>query len=83
MVTYTGKNEMPAADFRLLYDVGRGTLSARVLSYRPDRDEDGYFLLLASPEIKAADQRQKKTVMFVIDRSGSMSGKKIEQVRRR
>ena len=81
VVTYTCKNEVPAADFRLLYDVGRGTLSARVLSYRPDRDEDGYFLLLASPEIKSPDrERQKKTVMFVIDRSGSMSGKKIEQV---
>ena len=73
---------MPTSDFRLLYDVGRGKLSTRVLSYRPDKDEDGYFLLLASPEIKAADEeRPKKTVMFVIDRSGSMSGKKIEQVR--
>ena len=55
-----------------------------MLSYRPDTDQDGYFLLLASPEIKAADrERPAETVMFVIDRSGSMSGKKIEQVRRR
>jgi Ca-activated chloride channel family protein len=37
---------------------------------------------LASPEIKAADQkRPEKTVIFVIDRSGSMSGVKIEQVK--
>ena len=80
VVTYTCKNEVPTADFRLLYDVGRGKLSARVLSYRPEGDQDGYFLLLASPEIKAPQQRQAKTVLFVIDRSGSMSGKKIEQV---
>ncbi len=80
VVTYTCKNEVPTADFRLLYDVGRGKLSARVLSYRPEADQDGYFLLLASPEIKAPAQRQAKTVLFVIDRSGSMSGKKIEQV---
>ena len=53
----------------------------RVLSYRPDKGQDGYFLLLASPEIKAAAERPKKTVVLVIDRSGSMSGKKIEQVR--
>ena len=73
---------MPAADFRLLYDVGRGKVSTRVISYRPDSSQDGYFLMLASPEIKAATEgRQAKTVMFVIDRSGSMSGKKIEQVR--
>ena len=35
-----------------------------------------------SPEIKAADrERPEKTVVLVIDRSGSMSGKKIEQAR--
>ncbi|MGQ9575643.1 MAG: VIT domain-containing protein [Thermoguttaceae bacterium] len=83
-VTFSLKDQVPTSDFRLLYDVGKGTVSTRVLSYRPDKDtdKDGYFLLLASPEIKPADQEQvKKTVMFVIDRSGSMSGKKIEQVR--
>ncbi len=83
-VTFSTKNEIPSMDFRMFYDVGRGTVSTRVLSYRPDKDgdKDGYFLLLASPEVKpAGDERAKKTVMFVIDRSGSMSGKKIEQVR--
>ncbi len=81
-VEYTAENEVPASDFRLLYDVGRGKVSARVLSYRPDTDQDGYFLLLASPKIKAPDKEPpKKTVIFVADRSGSMSGKKIEQAR--
>jgi Ca-activated chloride channel homolog len=82
VVAYTSKNEVPAADFRLFYDVGKGKVSTRVLSYRPDPNQEGYFLLLASPEIKTASQsRQPKTVIFVIDRSGSMAGKKIEQVR--
>jgi Ca-activated chloride channel homolog len=81
-VTYTSKNEVPLADFRLFYDVGKGKVSTRVLSYRPDPSQEGYFMLLASPEIKAASQsRPPKTVIFVIDRSGSMAGKKIEQVR--
>jgi Ca-activated chloride channel family protein len=81
-LTYSSKNEVPTSDFRLLYDVGKGTVSTKVLSYRPDKREDGYFLLLASPKIKAPDEkRPKKTVVFVVDRSGSMSGKKIEQVR--
>jgi Ca-activated chloride channel family protein len=83
-VTYTAKHEIPTADFRLLYDVGKGVVSTRVLSYRPERDgdKDGFFLLLASPEIKSAGREAaKKTVIFVVDRSGSMSGKKIEQVR--
>ena len=54
-----------------------------VISYRPSSGDDGYFLLLASPEVKAADARpQPKTVIFVLDRSGSMAGKKIEQARK-
>jgi Ca-activated chloride channel family protein len=81
-VTYTVKNQVPSSDFRLFYDVGKGKVSTRVISYRPDKNDDGYYLLLASPKIEAAGaQRPKKTVMFVLDRSGSMSGKKIEQAR--
>ena len=81
VVTLSQRSQVPSADFRLFYDVGRGRLGARLLSYRPKADEDGYFLLLASPEIKAAQARPRKTVVFVVDRSGSMSGKKIEQAR--
>ena len=57
VVTYTVKNQVPTSDFRLLYDIGRGKMSTRILSYRPDSSQDGYFLLLASPEIKAYRQR--------------------------
>ena len=63
VVSYTAKDQVPASDFRLLYDIGRGKVSMRVLSYRPDKDQDGYFLLLASPQIKAGDERPKKTVL--------------------
>ena len=81
VVSYTAKDQVPTSDFRLLYDIGRGKVSTRVLTYRPDKNQDGYFLLLASPEIKATSERPKKTVLLVMDRSGSMSGQKIEQVR--
>ena len=82
VVSYVSKNEVPTSDFRLFFDVDKGQLGAAVLSYRPEESEDGYFLLLASPQIKAPDaQRPKKTVVCVFDRSGSMSGKKIEQTK--
>ena len=82
VLSYSSKNKVPSSDFRVLFDVGKGKVSTRVLSYRPEKGEDGYFLLLASPKIKApSDKPAKKTVMFVVDRSGSMSGKKIEQAR--
>ena len=82
VVKYEGKNEIPQSDFRLFYDTNKGELGTSVLSYRPTGNEDGYFLMLASPEIKAADEkRPAKTVIIVLDRSGSMSGKKIDQAK--
>lgn len=82
-VTFKAEREIPSSDFRLFYDTGNGTVSTRVLSHRPAKEgEDGFFLLLANPAIKARDEKpQAKTVVFVVDRSGSMSGKKIEQAR--
>lgn len=81
-VSYTAENVSSATDFRLFYDSQAGEVSTTLLSYRPDKDEDGYFLLLASPEIQTnKSRRQSKTVVFVVDKSGSMSGEKIEQAR--
>jgi Ca-activated chloride channel homolog len=81
-VKFEGKDVVPTADFRLLYDTNEGKLGASVISYRPSSDDEGFFLLLASPEIKTEKmERQAKTVIFVVDRSGSMSGKKIEQAK--
>ncbi len=81
-VSYTAKDTIPGSDFRLLYDVGKGEVGTSVLSYRPDKNDDGYFLLLTSPQLKAGDaERPKKTVVFVVDRSGSMSGEKFNQAK--
>ena len=74
---------IPDRDFRMVTTFAAGPLAASLLAYRPSESEDGYFLMLASPEVRAADARpMPKTVLFVIDRSGSMAGKKIEQARR-
>jgi Ca-activated chloride channel homolog len=82
VLSYEAKNTVPLDDFRLFYDVGKGVVGTRVISYRPQGSDDGYFLLLASPQIKSADaERPKKTVILAIDRSGSMSGPKIEQAK--
>jgi Ca-activated chloride channel family protein len=73
---------VPGEDFRLFYDSGDGEVGASAVSYRPKSDEDGYFLLLASPEVKADDdEKVAKTVIFVVDRSGSMTGEKMEQAK--
>ncbi len=82
-VSLEQRDLIPSADFRLIYTLSEGSFGASILSYRPSGSEDGYFLLLASPRVKAEDVKsQPKTVVFVLDRSGSMSGKKIEQARK-
>lgn len=82
IVKFTATNQVPTSDFRLMYDIGDAAVGASVVSYRPHGEQDGYFLLLMSPEIKQpGDAVTKKNVIFVVDRSGSMSGKKIEQAR--
>ncbi len=80
-VSLTLKNVIPAEDFRLLYDVNKKKVGAALLSYRPKKSEDGYFLLLATPQIKTKQEQLPKTVIFVVDKSGSMSGEKIGQAR--
>jgi Ca-activated chloride channel family protein len=82
-VTFVQRDVIPRNDFRLLMTLEDGDVGASVVSYRPSAGEDGYFLLLASPKVERPKDRKAppKTVLFVLDRSGSMSGKKIEQAK--
>lgn len=76
------QNVVTTEDLRLLFGTQTGPIGMHVLSYRPQAGEDGYFLMLASPEVKAAQQQViDKTVVVVVDKSGSMSGDKITQAR--
>ncbi|MEM1041315.1 MAG: VIT domain-containing protein [Bacteroidota bacterium] len=83
-VTFEADDVRLRRDFRLVYEpeAEEGPVSATVLSHWPEGAEDGYFLLLASPDIPDAEaEALPKTVVFVIDRSGSMAGRKMEQAR--
>ena len=82
IVKYEETNVVPRSDFRLLFDTKNGEISSRILSYRPKTDEDGFFLLMTSPKITSDKSKpMAKTVVFVLDNSGSMAGQKIVQAR--
>jgi len=69
-------------DLRVLYSTQAGAVGMNLISYRPNEKEDGYFLLLASPDLHAPHVVAiPKTAVIVVDRSGSMAGQKIEQAR--
>lgn len=79
----TLKNVSQPSDTRLMYGVRGGEFGMNLISYKPDApDEQGYFMLLASPKVKTKKKQViPKTVLFVVDRSGSMSGQKIDQAK--
>lgn len=71
--------------FRLSYLGEDKSISASLLAYPDPEIGGGYFLLLAGlPERRDDEPRdaQKREVMIVLDRSGSMKGEKIEQARK-
>jgi Ca-activated chloride channel family protein len=79
---YEATDVQADTDFVLYFAPEKAEIGVNLLTHRKS-DEDGYFLLLASPGV---DVKEKQVVMkdvaFVLDTSGSMAGKKLEQARK-
>jgi len=69
-------------DLALTFSMREDPLAAGVLAYR-ESGEDGTFLLTLSPKLEAEGKASPKAVVFVVDRSGSMTeGGKMEQAKK-
>jgi Ca-activated chloride channel homolog len=80
-VSYASTGARPPSDLRLSYDVRSKDIGLTFLTHRK-AGEDGYFMLMASPqELTTHADIVKKDVVFVFDVSGSMQGEKIRQAR--
>jgi hypothetical protein len=73
-VKFEATNTIPTSDFRVLFDTVDGKLGASLISFRPDSGDDGFFLLLASPEVKA-ETSGRRNGGVCRRRSGSMAAK--------
>ncbi len=83
VVSYEDSNTKPDTDFTLYFSSGEEE-TLHLLSFRDGRDAedpDGFFVLLAAPRPGIETTRVDKDILLVIDRSGSMEGEKIRQVR--
>jgi Ca-activated chloride channel family protein len=69
--------------FRLSWLRETREVTASLLAYPDARIGGGYFLLLAGTPVKTPVEqaRQKREVILVLDRSGSMAGEKLEQAK--
>src|SRR6516165_5909534 len=69
-------------DFQLFYTAGAKDIGVTALVHRPTADQNGYFMMLASPRAKLShDQKIPRDMVLVLDTSGSMRGKRMVQAR--
>ena len=80
-ITYFEENVKPETDFILYYTVSTEDIGMNLLTHRMT-GADGFYLLMAAPKQDWEESDVvKKRIVFVLDRSGSMSGGKIEQAK--
>ncbi len=80
--SYEGKNDVSDRDLTLFYSTGADDIGMSLLTYKSG-ERDGYFMMLAAPRVTIPkDKILPKHIVFVLDRTGSMQGKKIEQARK-
>jgi Ca-activated chloride channel homolog len=81
-VGFEENNVKPDTDFTLYFAPEKDELGVNLVAHRVG-GEDGYFLLLASPGVETKRQNvNPKDVAFVLDTSGSMAGKKLDQAKK-
>lgn len=81
-IGFEAKDVKPDADFVLLFSKAEGDVGLTLLTHRTGTD-DGYFILLATPSFSTDTKNVvAKDVTFVLDTSGSMAGKKLDQAKK-
>ena len=80
LVTYNAK-ALPDQDLRIVFTTDSTSLSGEMLFY--ETGGQGYLMHIFSPSVEdLGTTALDKEIIFVIDKSGSMSGSKIAQVQR-
>lgn len=73
---------IPNKDFSFIYNVASDTPQIGLLTHKIPSEKDGYFTLIAEPQkAPKSTEIRNKEIVFVLDTSGSMSGRPIETVK--
>ena len=79
---YEGTGEAANRDFKCYFNTDNKTVGLSMLAYRQKTDNQGFFFLNLSPGVDAKAAVLPKDVVFVVDKSGSMSGEKMKQAKK-
>jgi len=79
-VGFEERNVKPDQDFILYYSLSRDDIGLSFLNW--EEEKENYYMLLASPPYTSKKEKLlNKNIIFILDSSGSMSGKKIIQAK--
>lgn len=79
-VSYEASDVKPDTDFKLIYTLSEDDIGLNLITHK--EGDTGYFLLMMAPKFSvAASQVMPKDIVFVLDKSGSMAGEKIERAK--
>lgn len=82
-MTFERNQALLDKDFTLFYSVGSKEIGITPLMHKPLTSEDGYFLLLVSPQLESSKATIiPRDMVLVLDTSGSMDAVKMEQARK-
>jgi len=69
-------------DFQLFYTTSNKDVGLTALAHRPSPGQPGYFMLLVAPRAELSKAQQvPRDMVFVLDSSGSMRGKRLTQAK--
>ena len=69
-------------DFQLFYTTSNKDVGLTALAHRPSPGQPGYFMLLVAPRAELSKTQQApRDMVFVLDSSGSMRGKRLTQAK--
>jgi Ca-activated chloride channel family protein len=81
-VTFSKDQALLDRDFTLYYTAGNKDVGVTALTHRPNSEDPGFFMLLASPRAQLSKEQQiPRDMVFVLDTSGSMQGKRMTQAK--
>ncbi|MBD3232747.1 MAG: VWA domain-containing protein [candidate division Zixibacteria bacterium] len=78
---YYEENVKPRRDFVLYFTRQNKGIGFYLKSYREQGERYGHFIGILSPPLEKHSDKIDKNVIFILDRSGSMKGKKIKQAK--